>query len=72
MLQERMRIFNAYYLPQGGSVHLYDSITPVNTFRVVFNAYLGASYGLLEDLSFYSSYTRPYRFLDVTTEVGYP
>jgi len=72
MLQERMRIFNAYYLPQGGSVHLYDSITPVNTFRLIFNTYLGASYDLLEDRSFYSSYKRPYRLLDVTEKVRYP
>ncbi len=72
MLQERMRIFNAYYLPSDSNARPYASITPVNTFRLIFNAYLGVSYDLLEDRSFYSSYKRPYRLLDVTEKVDYP
>jgi len=72
MFEERMRILNAYYLPQGGSVQVYDSITPVNTFRLIFNTYLGAGYDLLQDRSYYSSYKRPYRFRDVTDLVSHP
>ena len=67
----RMAILNAYYLPGGGSQRIYPTITPVNTFRVIFDAYLGGGYGLLPDRSFYSSYRRPYRLLDVTAQVGY-
>ena len=43
------KILNAYYLPGGGKELLYDSISPVNSFRVIFNYYLGADYPLLED-----------------------
>jgi len=42
-------ILNAYYLPDGGNDLLYDSITPVNTFRIVFNYYFDTDYDLLED-----------------------
>lgn len=47
-------ILNAYYLPGVGSERLYDTITPVNSFRVVFNALIGSDYPLLEDVSYYS------------------
>jgi hypothetical protein len=59
-------ILNAYYLPDGGSKALYSTITPVNSFRVVFNQYFGAHLPLLPDNSFTSTYTRPYDFKAVT------
>jgi hypothetical protein len=46
---EWQKIFNAYYLPGGGEKLLYDSISPVNSFRIVFNHYFGTNYDLLED-----------------------
>jgi hypothetical protein len=46
------QILNAYYLPDGGEARLYPMITPVNTFRVVFDQYFGASLGLLPDRSY--------------------
>lgn len=63
---ERMRILNAYHLPGDGGEALYPEITPVNTFRVILNAYLGGSNSLLEDRSFFSIWPRPYDFHDVT------
>ncbi len=46
----RFPILNAFFLPtHAGRDLLYPSISPVNTFRVVFNAYFGAAYPLLED-----------------------
>jgi len=45
-------ILNAYYLPNGGSDLLYEAISPVNTFRVIFNRYFGADYELLDDRSY--------------------
>ena len=56
MIKERFSILNAYYLPNGGNALLYDSITPVNTFRVIFNHYFGKNFRLLEDKSFYRNY----------------
>ncbi len=48
----RGRIFNAYFLPHDGSKPLYPTITPVNTFRVIFDQYFGAHYPLLKDVSY--------------------
>jgi hypothetical protein len=41
---------NAYYLPNGDK-DLYESITPVNSFRLIFNEYFGADYPLLPDVT---------------------
>ena len=69
MLRERMGILNAYHLP-GGPAGLYESITPVNSFRVILNRYLGASHRLLDDRSYFSRYAHPYRWIDVTDRVA--
>jgi hypothetical protein len=66
MLRERAGIFNAYYLPGEGQYLLYDSITPVNTFRIIFNYYFGTKYQILDDQSYYSTYDHPYSFRDIT------
>jgi hypothetical protein len=65
--QDRMSILNAYYLP-GNSPLLYDSITPVNTFRVIFDEYFNGSYQLLEDASYFSRYGTPYEFTHITND----
>ncbi len=44
-----LNILNAYYFPDGKDEYLYPSISPVNTFRLIFDKYLGGNYGLLED-----------------------
>lgn len=67
-LKERFGIFNAYYLPDGRSQGLYDSISPVNSFRLIFDTYFGTELGLLEDRSFYSAWPRLYDFTDVTAQ----
>lgn len=51
---DRVKILNAYYLPDGGEKQLYDTVTPVNTFRIIFNKYFGGQYDLLPDESTYS------------------
>ena len=58
----RNAILNAYYLPGGGSKDVYSTITPVNTFRIVFNRYFGADYPLLPDVAYYASYQTPFDF----------
>lgn len=70
-LRERLSIFNAYYLPSDGDDLLYDSITPVNTFRLIINFYFDIQYELLDDQSYYSTYNRPYEFINVTDTVKY-
>jgi hypothetical protein len=50
-----MTILNAYYLPDAqGRSRLYPSISPVNSFRVIFNAYFGADLPLLPDKAYRS------------------
>lgn len=47
---EMAKIFNAYYLPNlDKEKNLYDNISPVNSFRVVFNNYFNEHYKLLDD-----------------------
>jgi len=68
-LKERMSILNAYYLPHGGDEELYPDITPVNTFRIIFNHYFSTSYDLVRDESYYSGHKHPYKFINVTDRV---
>jgi hypothetical protein len=48
----RVKILNAYYLP-GKSAAIYPTITPVNTFRVIFDQYFAYHLGLKPDRSYY-------------------
>ncbi len=70
-MKVQMRILNAYHFPEGGDELLYESISPVNSFRIAFNFYFGASYDLLSDKSYYSDKETPYQFVDVTETVKY-
>jgi hypothetical protein len=64
----RMPILNAFYFPNGGEQVLYDSITPVNTFRLLFDYYFNAHYNKLEDISYYSKYDSPYAYTVLTDQ----
>ena len=72
MLGEAFGILNAYYFPDGRDKFLYNNITPVNTFRLIFNNYFGADYELLEDKSYlpdhknYYNYYNDFKFIDIT------
>jgi len=55
----RMNILSAYFLP-GNQAALTDTLTPVNSFRVVLNRYFGGDLSLLPDESLFSSYQAPY------------
>ena len=65
-LYERFSILNAYYLPgvDGGSVSA--DLSPVNSFRLIFNEYFGADFTLLPDLHYYARSARFYQFEDVS------
>ncbi len=68
--RERLSNFNAYHLPDNGCQALYDEITPVNTFRLIFNHYFGANYKLLKDQAYFSTWDHPYKFIDVTDQTN--
>ncbi len=70
-IRERTSILNAYYFPDQDTSILYDSITPVNSFRVVFNTFFDAQLDLLKDKSYYSGWDTPYQFVDVIDHLEY-
>ena len=57
---DRMSIINAYYFPNGKYDLLSDDVTPVNSFRIVFDSHFETNYGLVDDRIFYSTYEKPY------------
>jgi hypothetical protein len=59
--RSRMSNLNAYFLP-GADASIIPTITPVNTFRVIFNEYFDQNLELLDDISLYSDYTDPFNF----------
>ncbi len=65
-LIEKLAILNAYYFPDKYYESLYDSISPVNSFRVIFNHYFGAKLEKLEDKYYFSRFDTPYDLIDVT------
>jgi hypothetical protein len=69
--QQNLRILNAFYLPENGAQSLYEGISPVNTFRLIFNRYFEADFPLVADRSYFLTGEIPYRFLDVTEAVDY-
>jgi hypothetical protein len=69
-LLERMSIINAYYLPGSAQADLYPEITPVNTFRLILDAYFDAELGLLPDRNYFSGWHTPYDFQDITNQVS--
>ena len=69
-LRQKMGILNAYYLPDVGQSVLYPSITPVNTFRVIFNLYFNTNYELLPDKSYVHEDERHlYKFTEVNDKL---
>jgi hypothetical protein len=59
--EARMKVLNAYYVDSNAKAKLYDSITPVNSFRIVLNEYFGTDYPLLQDVSYYAYQFRQLR-----------
>jgi hypothetical protein len=51
----RLNILNAYHLPGQAQDRLYPGITPVNSFRLIFDSYFGEDLDLLPDISYFST-----------------
>ena len=71
-LREPFSNLNAYYVPEHVRAHLYDSITPVNSFRIILTDVFGANFARLPDRNFYSTVSRPYDFSEVTDLISGP
>lgn len=71
-IPERYGILNAYYFPGQDYSKLYASVTPVNTFRIIFNQYFGTQFDLLEDQSYWMRMSRPGEPINVTDRYNTP
>jgi Sulfatase len=69
-LRHHMHIINAYHVPawqDNPEEFLYPSITPVNSFRLLFNTYFGTNFAKLEDRSYMIPHLNyPYDFREIT------
>jgi hypothetical protein len=68
-LRERHSILNAYLVPEEVRTELYDSITPINSFRVLFDTLFDSHFGTLPDKSYFSAWKRPYDLIEVTNRI---
>ncbi len=68
--RERLAILNALYFSGGRLDDLYHEISPVNTFRFIFNRYFGTKFSLFHDESFHSTWSDPFNFLNVTSDIS--
>lgn len=69
-LHEKFPILNAYFFPNASNAMLYQTITPINSFRVLFNTYFGTNYPLLEDKNYiFQDENNFYKFTDVTDRI---
>jgi hypothetical protein len=70
LLRQKFSILNALYLPGDESSRLYPTITPVNSFRLIFSSLFGANLPLLPDRNYvYRDRSHLYDFRDATDQV---
>jgi hypothetical protein len=69
LMRERFSILNAYYVPKNVKDNLYPSISPVNSFRLIFYQLFGLSYELLSDEQYFSTHAHPFDFIPVTEDL---
>lgn len=69
LLKERMRILNAYYLPNAIKQRLYKEITPVNSFRIILSDLLKIDLPILEDKSWFTPIGQDKLFFDDVTNI---
>ncbi|GMR10063.1 MAG: hypothetical protein BMS9Abin28_0884 [Anaerolineae bacterium] len=67
---ERHSILNAVRADGLKSSSVDESMSPVNTFRLLFNHLFNAHYPLLQNQSFFSSWRAPYEFIEVPPHPG--
>ncbi len=63
--KDHMSILMAIYLPNDREAHLYETISPVNIFRLIFNIYFNGDYEILEDRSYYSHWKTRLDFTEI-------
>ena len=67
--RESFSILSACYLPDGGDEYMYDSLSSINTYRIIFNHYFNTDYELLPTRNYWY-WDGPNKFIDVTDQVS--
>ena len=62
---ERFGIFNAWYVSDGRQLPLYEGMTALNTFPLLFNEYFGADLPPLPDKHWFARMSEPYIYFPV-------
>jgi hypothetical protein len=65
-LYERFSILNAYHLPGVNKTSVPMDLSPVNSFRFIFNTYFNSDLELLPNRQYFSTSEHFYQFTDVT------
>ncbi len=68
LLPERMGILNAYHFPENDKPSIPEDVTPVNSFRIILNHYLGTKLPLLPNTCCWSMVPRPFEFIEYPSE----
>ena len=69
-LKQKMGILNAYYMPDVDTCMLYPTITPVNSFRLLFNQYFNTNLPMLPDKCYaIKDENHPFSYFEVTDRV---
>jgi hypothetical protein len=71
-LYERFSILNAYHLPGVEPASVPIDLSPVNTFRFIFNTYFKGQFELLPNRQYFTISSQFYEFTDVTGQTGGP
>jgi hypothetical protein len=69
-LSERFAILNAYHIPETAKSPV-ESLSPVNSFRFLFDQLFKSDFGLLPDRSWFSTIAKPWRFYDADSPAEY-
>jgi tetratricopeptide (TPR) repeat protein len=69
MIKKGYSNLNAYYLPDMKNEKLYEKITPVNSFRLIFDSFFQTKFGMLKDKSYFiTNFTSVRKLIPVPSE----
>lgn len=68
-LYERYSILNAYYLPGIKNIDIPADISPVNTFRIIFNHYFSENLEILPNRQYFYKEGLTFQFTEVTDRI---
>lgn len=67
--KDRLSILSAYYLPNSAVKYLYDTISPVNTFRLILGQCFGADIALIPDEYYTILWSKSGKLTNVTEDL---